>query len=233
MINQASWMERYSRQILLPQIGGIGQKKLGKCSVGLIGANSIGQPFFLYGVGAGIGEWGVLDSSQSRAWELASLAKSRNPTIKVRVFSPNKLKRDIESWVNQWSIVIDTSDDKSMQQQITSACQLTGTPIISAGIQGSTGWLLQTPCPFCLAKTPPLPYEINNDTPLDAMVPGVIGSVLAQYAIKFILEPPKKLPPQLLSFTADNTSFVSQTPYIDPNCPTCHNPNKLNDTHEH
>jgi molybdopterin-synthase adenylyltransferase len=228
MINQASWMERYSRQILLPKIGGIGQKKLGGSSVGLIGASSIGQPFFLYGLGAGIGKWGVIDSSQSRACELACLADSRNPTIKVMVYSPNRLKRDLESWVNQFSIVIDTSNDTYLQKQLTSVCQLTRTPIISAGSRDSTGWLLQNPCTFCLATTPLPPSATNTDTPLDAMVPGVIGTVLAQYVINFLLEPPKKLPPQLLSFTADRSIFLSQTPYRDPNCPTCHNPRELN-----
>ncbi|MBF0444693.1 MAG: ThiF family adenylyltransferase [Magnetococcales bacterium] len=228
MINQASWMERYSRQILLPQIGGVGQKKLGESSVGLIGTNSICQPFFLYGVGAGIGKWGVIDTIKSRATELASQANLRNPTVEVVVFPPNRLKRDVESWVKLFSIVIDASNDTSIQQQLASACQLTRTPIISAGYQGSTGWLLQAPCPFCLGTTPPPPSAKNIDTPLDAMVPGVIGTLLAQHVINFLLEPPKKLPPLLLSFTADRSTFLSQRPYIDPNCPSCHNPKKIN-----
>ncbi|MBF0192983.1 MAG: ThiF family adenylyltransferase [Magnetococcales bacterium] len=215
-------MDRYSRQILLPEIGGIGQKKLGKSSVGLVGANSISQPFFLYGVGAGVGKWGLLDPSLSSANNLAFQAKSRNPNIEVRVYSPKNLKEDIESWVKQWSIVIDASNNHVIQQKLTSACQLTRTPIISAGCDGSTGWILQAPCPFCLTSTPPLHSTKNQKNWVENMVPGLIGSILAQHAILFLLKPPKIASPQLTNFTADTYTLLNKIPYKDPNCPTCH-----------
>ncbi|MBF0382680.1 MAG: ThiF family adenylyltransferase [Magnetococcales bacterium] len=214
-------MERYSRQILLPEIGGIGQKKLAKCSVGLVGANSMGLPFFLFGVGAGIGRWGVIDTSKSRAKEMDQQAKLRNPEINVKLFSPQKLKENVASWVNQWSIVVDLSNDSTIQLQLSSACQLTGIPFFSACCHGSTGLLFQAPCPFCLLTAPPQPTLSKKKSDLATMVPGLIGTVLAQKIVKFLLEPGVRLSPGLTSFCAEDSTFTNLTPYMNKSCPTC------------
>jgi molybdopterin/thiamine biosynthesis adenylyltransferase len=213
------WMSRYSRQILLAKFGGIGQKKLSEGSVGLVGSGPIAMPFFLYGVGAGIGRWGVLESEENSGNRLAYEANIRNPEIEVEITGYQQLANNLEQWVNRWPVVVETSNNPTVRQQLAAACHTTKIALISAWSSGQTGWLLQSPCPTCLTEPAPAPTSTN---PLDNMVPGVLGCALAQQVINTLLEPSSSLAAgKLTIFQAANSQFLSQKADRDPNCPTC------------
>jgi molybdopterin/thiamine biosynthesis adenylyltransferase len=223
MSSQTSeWMSRYSRQILLPQIGGIGQKKLDESTVALVGTGSIARPLFLYGVGAGIGRWGISGRDENQARELADLGKERNPEVKIQIASLEKqLSANLELWVAEWSLVVDTSSEPTIQKRLAEVCQRRQIPLISAWSRGDTGWLLQSPCPVCLPD-PGIPDLAAGDSALSKMLPGLLGTFLAQQAIKTLITPPAKIqPPQLTGFQARTSTFFQQKTDKNPTCPYC------------
>jgi molybdopterin-synthase adenylyltransferase len=217
----SEWMTRYSRQIILPEIGGIGQKKLNESAVGLVGAGSMGWSFFLYGVGAGIGRWGILDRQENRAMAMVRAAKQRDRHVEVEVFPAWQFIDDLESWVGQWSLVVDTGNEPMLQQQLAKACQGMGVFFLTAWSSGANGWLLQSPCPFCLAATPAAvaPKAVSA---LDEMVLGLLGTVLAQQVIQALISvSDESQPAPLISFNGENGTFSSQKVSKSPDCPTC------------
>ncbi|MBF0357539.1 MAG: hypothetical protein HQL70_02955 [Magnetococcales bacterium] len=219
MTTTEQWMNRYSRQIILPKFGGVGQKKLSNGSVGLVGTGSIGLSFFIYGIGSGIGRWGILESEDNSGNRLAYAAKIRNPDIKVEITGKQQLASNLEQWVSLWPIVVEVSNDLAVRQKVAAACHTTKTALISAWNSEQAGWLLHSPCPTCLPKPAP---GIAGTTPLDKMVPGVLGCALAQQVINALLEPASSpIKASLTAFQAATSQFSSQKVEKKPSCPIC------------
>lgn len=215
------WTARYSRQILLAPIGGIGQEKLNNQSILLVGMGAMARPFFLYGVGAGIGRWGLLADDEVGCLNLQKLAKERNPDVAVEIFLPGQQSENIEQWLGEWSLVVDVSNENDTRLLWAKLCQAGAPRLFSAWSQGVDGWIAQSPCPFCLARQPDSSGTAGGA--VAAMVPGLLGSILAQQSIQYLLEPAiTKHESRLTVFAGETANFITQSPHISPDCPTCH-----------
>ena len=151
----AAWLERYSRQILLREVGGRGQQRLQQACVGIVGANPMATPLLLYLAAAGIGHLVVVDSEQAKT--TCATLHALNPRIKTTAMAtPRRLDRAILS-VGSWDLAVLTSADPATRQRINRAALHTGKTLL-AGWQvghfyGTTttraGHDPDTPCLLC------------------------------------------------------------------------------------
>ncbi len=214
-------MHRYSRQIILPQIGGVGQKKLQTSHLCLVGAGAVGYPFFLYGSGSGIQQWTLLEPDPSLAERLVKEARRRDPSITVTVLPFAHLADTLNSGLQtgQWSAVVEASNDFAIHHKVVTLCHRQPTPLHTAWLSAGIGWLACSPCPCSL---PPPSTSPHRASPFEAMGMGLIGTQLAQQVILTILgnNPTEKKAPWQ-GFQLESGTFSTQQANCGPECPTC------------
>ena len=216
---------RYSRNILIPEIGGAGQKKLLNASVFCIGAGGLGSPVMLYLAAAGVGTIGIADSDNVDVSNLqrqvihstqdigktkTSSARQKlnklNPEVKVIEYSQLISEQNIRDIIRGYDIVIDGSDNFATRYLVNDACFFEKKTLVSGAILQFEGQVslfkshLGGPCYRCLFP----------DMPPDGMIPtcqeagiigavaGIIGSIQSLEAIKEILEIGSSLDGRLL-----------------------------------
>lgn len=210
----ATTLKRYSRQILIPQIGMNGQASLQKRSVAIVGAGGIGSTVLMYMAAAGVGTIHIIDddfvdesnlhrqiihSTSSINVSKADSAKERllsiNPHInvivsKVRLVATNaiELLRDVE-------VVIDATDNQPARYVLNDACVLLQTPLVSGSAVGLEGQITvvipyETPCYRCLYPTPSAVDNCRScdNTGVLGPIPGLIGCLEAVEAIKLLTQ---------------------------------------------
>lgn len=226
-------IERYSRQILLPNIGGKGQEKLLKASVLVIGAGGLGSPASLYLAAAGVGKIGIVDSD---AVELSNLqrqilhstkdvgrpkaesAKARlmslNPDVEVVAIKVRLTSSNILDIIKDYDIIIDGSDNFPTRYLVNDACVISGKPLSHGGIFRFDGQAMlvypgKGPCYRCLFPEPPPPGAMPScqEAGILGAVAGIIGMVQANEALKVILGIGEPLIGRLLVFNALSSSF--------------------------
>jgi len=240
-------IERYSRQILLPNVGGKGQEKLLRARALVIGAGGLGSPVSLYLAAAGLGKIGIVDSD---AVELNNLQRqilhstktvgkpkvesaketlsALNPDVtvvplKIRLTSVNIL--DI---VKDYDIIIDGSDNFPTRYLVNDACVLSKKPLVHGGIFRFDGQAMtimpgKGACYRCLFTEPPPPGAMPScqEAGILGAVAGVIGVIQANEALKFILEIGELLVGRLLVFNALESSFRIVKVPRNKDCPVC------------
>jgi len=206
-------IERYSRQIILPEIGGAGQEKLLNGRVLLIGAGGLGSPCALYLVAAGIGKIGLVDAdkvdlsnlqrqilhSTERVGTLkvesaAKTLRALNPDVKVIPLNLRIDSGNIMDIIKDYDIVVDGSDNFPTRFLVNDACVLGNKPLSHAGILRFEGQAMtiipgQGPCYRCLFPEPPPPGMIPScqEAGILGSVAGMLGMVQATEVIKYIL----------------------------------------------
>jgi adenylyltransferase/sulfurtransferase len=240
-------IERYSRQLLLPEVGGEGQRKLLAARVLLIGAGGLGSPVGLYLAAAGVGTIGVVDSdrvelsnlqrqvlhaTQDLGSEKCLSAKATmegiNPDVHV-VSIPIRLRSEnILATLADYDIIVDGSDNFPTRYLVNDACVLTGKPLSHAGILRFDGQVTTVvpgrgPCYRCLYPQPPAPGMVPScqEAGVLGVTAGVVGCLQATEVIKLILGIGDPLVGRLLLY--DGLDMTIRTIRIrrDPACAVC------------
>jgi len=240
-------IERYSRQILLPNVGGKGQEKLLNAKVLIIGAGGLGSPAALYLASAGIGTLGIVDSDKVELNNLqrqivhsvntvgmlkAESAKDRlnaiNPDVKVIPYNIRLTSENILDIIKDYDIVVDGSDNFPTRYLVNDACVFSNKPLSHGGIFRFDGQAItilphKSACYRCLFSEPPPPGLVPScqEAGVLGAVAGIIGVIQANEVLKYILGIGELLAGKLLVFNALDSFFRQVKVSRDPKCPVC------------
>lgn len=240
-------IERYSRQIILPDVGGKGQDKILNAKVLVIGAGGLGSPAAFYLAAAGVGTLGIVDSDnvelnnlqrqilhttanvgipkvESAAKRLSAL----NPDVKIIQHKLRLTSENILDIIAPYDIVIDGSDNFPTRYLVNDACVLAKKPLVHAGIFRFEGQALtilpgESACYRCLFPEPPPPGLVPScqEGGILGVVAGILGMVQTNEALKLILGIGETLVGKLAIFNALNSSFRTVKVPRDKDCPVC------------
>lgn len=241
--------ERYSRQLILNEIGTEGQKKLMNASVLIIGAGGLGSPVALYLAAAGVGTIGIADadrvdlsnlqrqiihSSYDLGKEKVLSAKETmenlNPDICVNTYNIRITSDNINQIITNYDFIIDATDNFDTKFLINDACVLCRKPFVHAGIMGFSGQVMtyipdnETPCYRCIFRNPPSDGSVPKGRRLGVIgaVAGTIGSIQAMEAIKYISGSGELLTGSLLTYDSLKMDFRKiKLPHKSDDCPVC------------
>jgi len=241
--------ERYSRHLLLPEIGAAGQVKLGQSRVALVGAGGLGSPAALYLAAAGVGQLTLIDddvvdrSNLQRqvlhADERVGMAKTDsaritlsalNPRVDIRLERKRLLAANVEQLIGQHDVIIDGADNFPTRYLLDAACHRLTIPLVYGAVHRFTGQVSvfdarrgDSPCYRCLFPQPPAPEDAPNcaEAGVLGVLPGIIGLLQASEAMKLILGIGEPLIGRLLCFDALAARFRELRLPRDPACPGC------------
>ena len=204
-------LDRYSRHILLREIGGPGQKRLKAAKVLVVGAGGLGSPVLLYLAGAGVGTIGVIDDDvvegsnlqrqvihtdarigMPKVFSAEVAMRALNPFIEVRPYNRRLAEGNATALVAEYDLVLDGTDDFDTRYLVNRACVAAGVPLISGAI---TQWEGQVslfdpakggPCYACVFPVKPAPGLVPTcaEAGVAAPLPGIIGGLMAMEAVK-------------------------------------------------
>lgn len=240
-------IERYSRHIILKEVGGKGQQKLFNGRVLIIGAGALGSPAALYLAAAGVGTIGIADADVvdlsnlqrqiihhtrdvGRAKVLSAGEKmtALNPDINVLTHQVWVCAENISEIVSSYDFVIDGTDNFAAKFLINDACVLAGKPFSHGGILQFLGQTItvnpgRSACYRCLFPKPPPPGLIPTcaEAGVIGVLPGVIGTLQANEAIKYLLGIGTLLNNEMLIFDALDNDFTKIDVAKNPDCPVC------------
>ena len=240
-------LERYSRHIILKEIGPKGQKKLMQARVLIIGAGGLGAPAALYLAAAGVGTIGIADADVVDLSNLqrqvihstADIGRPKvesardsmlaiNPEIDVHTYYEYITSENISGIIRDYDFILDGTDNFPAKFLINDACVLAGKPFCHAGIIRFHGQLMtyvpgKGPCYRCVFRQPPPKNAVPTcrEAGVIGAMAGVIGCMQALEAVKYIVGVGDLLIGRLLTFDAlDMEAHVIQLP-DNPDCPVC------------
>jgi adenylyltransferase/sulfurtransferase len=235
-------IERYNRQMLLPNWGKTGQKKLKAAQVIVAGAGGLGCPAALYLAAAGVGKLTIIDKEQ---FELSNLNRqilgwqndigrfkaeavteklvALNPEIDIHPFVLEITEENIGELVQDADVVVDAMDNWKTRFIINNECVKRKIPFIHAGIFGLYGQMMtiipgKSPCLSCLLPTPP--KEISK-FPVLGVTPAVFASLQVMETIKLIVGFGEPLLRKMLLFDGETMNFTVIRVERNTNCPIC------------
>lgn len=240
-------IERYSRHIILKEVGGKGQKKLFDGKVLIIGAGGLGSPIALYLAAAGVGTIGIADADtvdlSNLQRQIAHHTKdigvpkvesarekmvAMNPDVSVVTYQTWVSAENILDMIADYDFVIDGTDNFAAKFLINDACVLAGKPYSHGGILQFDGQTMtvvpgQSPCYRCIFPTPPPKDAIPTCSVAGVIgvLPGVLGTIQATEAIKFLLGKGDLLAGRLLTYSALRMKFREVPIRKNPRCPIC------------
>jgi sulfur-carrier protein adenylyltransferase/sulfurtransferase len=243
----AEQKERYRRHLIIPEVGEEGQAKLLKAKVLLMGAGGLGSPAALYLAAAGVGTLGLIDmdvvdvSNLQRqilhTQERTGMAKTEsakiaiqalNPDVKVVPFQERLTSENVLRVLDGFDMVLDGGDNFPTRYLLNDACVVQKKPNIHGSIfrfEGQCTTFLpgKGPCYRCLYPAPPPPDMAPScaEAGVLGVLPGIIGLMQANEAIKLILGKGEPLVGRLLTFDALKTQFGELKLRRDPKCPVC------------
>ena len=240
-------IERYSRHIILPEVGGSGQQKMLDARVLLLGAGGLGSPAAYYLAAAGIGNLGIVDFDQVdlsnlqrqiiHSTERIGMLKTEsakktiqalNPDVNVTLYNEKMDSNNIMSLIKDYDYVVDGSDNFPTRYLVNDACVMKNKTLIHGSIFRFEGQVTvfksgDGPCYRCLYPEPPPPGMVPNcqEGGVLGVLAGVIGNLQVVEVLKLILGIGKPLVGKLLIYDALNTEFRSLRLRRDANCPIC------------
>ena len=237
---------RYARHIILPEIGGVGQRKLLNAKVVLIGAGGLGSPTALYLAAAGVGTLGIIDFDTVDLSNLhrqiihghANIGKLKvdsaaeriadvNPDVKVVAHREALTSENALEILGQYDIVVNGCDNFATRYLVNDACYLLKKPLVDGSIfrfEGqSTVFMPGQGCYRCLFPAPPPPGAVPScaEAGVLGVLPGMIGVIQAIETIKLILNLGDSLVNRLLLFDSLAMEFREVRIRRDPSCPLC------------
>jgi len=239
---------RYSRHIILPRIGGAGQRKLLDAKVLCVGAGGLGSPVAMYLAAAGVGTLGILDFDRVDLTNLqrqllhdtddvgrpkvdsaADRITGINPGVNVIKHDTVLNSENAFEVLEPYDIVIDGTDNFPVRYLVNDATQMLGKPLVYGSIfqfDGQASVFMPgqgVPCYRCLFPEPPPPGTVPScaEGGVFGVLPGIIGTIQAIEAIKLIIGIGEPLIGKLLLFDALDMEFTTVKLRWDPDCPVC------------
>ncbi len=240
-------IQRYSRHLIMPEVGLEGQLKLKRARVLMIGAGGLGAPLGLYLAAAGVGHLGIVEFDVVDASNLqrqvtfttadlgkpkSEAAKARlsalNPMIEIKVFDTRLTSDNALDLFRDYDIIVDGTDNFPTRFLVNDACLLLGKPNVYGSIfrfegQATVFGYPGGPCYRCLYPEPPPPGLVPScaEGGVLGVLPGIIGSIQAMETIKLILGAGDSLAGRLLLFDALAMRFRELKLKRNPECPLC------------
>jgi molybdopterin/thiamine biosynthesis adenylyltransferase len=239
---------RYSRHLLIPEVGAEGQRRLLDARILLIGAGGLGSPAALYLAAAGVGTLGIVDDDAVDETNLqrqvlhstAALGEPKtesgarrlrelNPDVEVVPYRERLSAENIDRILDQgWDVVVDGADNFPTRYLVNDASVWHDVPVVHGSIYRFEGQVTvfapgTGPCYRCLFPQPPPPELAPScaEGGVLGVLPGVIGSMQASEALKLVLGAGEPLVGRLLLFDALAASFTEVAVRRDPDCPVC------------
>ena len=238
---------RYSRHLILPEVGVEGQLELKQARVLCIGAGGLGSPVALYLAAAGVGTLGIVDFDivdltnlqrqiihgtadvgRSKLDSAAETIASINPNIDVRKFETRLTSANALDILRDFDLVVDGTDNFATRYLVNDSCVLLGKPNVYGSIfrfegQASVFATKDGPCYRCLYPEPPPPGVVPScaEGGVLGILPGLVGVIQATEAIKLILGSGESLVGRLLMVDALSMRFRELKVRKNPDCPVC------------
>jgi len=242
-------IERYSRHMLLPDVGGEGQRKLLMSSAFVVGAGGLGSPALLYLAAAGVGRLGIADSDRVELSNLhrqiahgtgdvgrpkglsaGEAVRRINPECEVQIFPQRLTAGNVRQVIQGYDVVLDGSDNFPTRFLVADCCWFEKIPLVSAAVIQFDGQLMTVsppgagnPCYRCSFPYPPLSGLMPScqEAGVLGAAAGVMGTLQAVEALKILLGVGSILSHRLLVYDALECEFKVVERARDPNCPLC------------
>ncbi|MBA2356013.1 MAG: molybdopterin-synthase adenylyltransferase MoeB [Acidobacteria bacterium] len=240
-------VQRYSRHLILPEVGVEGQKKLKAASVLCVGAGGLGSPVLLYLAAAGVGRLGIVDFDtvdlsnlqrqvlhgtadvgRPKLHSARDAVTAINPHVQVDLHETALSSQNALDLFRPYDIIIDGTDNFPTRYLVNDACVLLGKPNAYGSIfrfegQASVFATRGGPCYRCLYPEPPPPGLVPScaEGGVLGVLPGIIGVIQATEAIKLILGAGEPLVGRFLIYDALRMKFRELKLRRDPDCPVC------------
>jgi len=238
---------RYSRHLLVPEVGATGQAKLLESKVLLIGAGGLGSPSALYLAAAGVGTIGIIDFDvvdlsnlqrqiihttdrigEKKVDSARKAILALNPGINVIGHDEMLVADNVERIISGYDVILDGTDTFETRYLLNDAAVIAGIPVVHASVFRFEGQLTvfkpyEGPCYRCLYPTPPPPELAPGCSVAGVLgvVPGIMGLLQANEVLKLLLGIGESLAGRLLLFDALEGSFTELKLRRDPACPIC------------
>jgi len=240
-------LQRYSRHIILPEVGGKGQAKIANAKVVIIGAGGLGCPVGYYLTAAGVGTIGLIDNDNVEMSNLQrqiahsihtigmpkvesaeKTFKALNPDVNIIPLNVRISKDNIIDLIKDYDIVVDGSDNFPTRYLVNDACVMAKKPLVSGAIlrfEGQVTTIVPRDghCYRCLFEEPPPPGLVPScqEAGVLGVLPGVVGGLQATEVLKLILGKGEPLKGSLLIYDALKTTFRKVKVARNPSCPVC------------
>lgn len=239
-------IERYSRHILLPDVGGTGQEKLLNSRVLVIGAGGLGSPAALYLAAAGVGTLGIADADTVELSNLqrqvlhftadvgASKVESArrklealNPDVRVKSYRKRVTAENIAALISDYDFVVEGTDNFPSKFLVNDACVLLGKPFSQAGILRYSGQTMThvpgSSCYRCVFDSPPPLGTVPSCSEAGVLgaVAGMLGTIQAAETLKYLLGVGEPLVNAMLFVEVATMEFQRISIERNPRCPVC------------
>ena len=240
-------VKRYSRHLIIPEIGMTGQKRLKNARVLCVGAGGLGSPALLYLAAAGVGTLGVIDFDvvdesnlqrqiihgqsdvgRPKAESARDSIREINPNVNVILHETALDNDNALDIFSQYDLIVDGTDNFATRYLVNDACVLLGKPYVWGSIyrfdgQASVFWAEHGPCYRCLYPEPPPPGMVPScaEGGVLGVLCGSIGSIQVTEAIKLLTGVGDSLAGRLMIYDALEMSYRTVRVRKDPECPIC------------
>lgn len=244
---------RYSRHVLLPEVGEDGQLALLGARIAIVGAGGLGSPAAIYLAAAGVGTIGMIDDDivddsnlqrqilhnvdrigMGKAESARETLSALNPDVKVEIHDERLRADNVLRILGGYDVIIDGGDNFPTRYLINDAAIHLGIPVVSGSIFRFEGQVTvidpgRGPCYRCLHREPPPPELAPScaEAGVLGVLPGVIGSIQAMEALKLTLGIGDTLAGRLMVYDALDEDFMTVSVRRDPECPACSDPERL------
>jgi len=241
-------LERYARHIILREVGGVGQQRLKKARVLVVGAGGLGSPALLYLAAAGVGTIGVIDDD---AVSLSNLQRQVlhtegrigmpkvfsaekglneiNPHVRILPYNRRLSPENARALIDDFDLVLDGSDNFATRYLVNAACVAAGKPLVAAAISQWEGQISVydskngTPCYACVFPQEPAPGLAPTcaEAGVIGALPGVVGAMMAVEALKYITKAGQTLGGEMLIYDALYGESRKMHLVRRPDCKVC------------
>ena len=239
-------VQRYSRHIIMPQVGSAGQRKLLDAKVLMVGAGGLGSPISIYLTLAGVGTIGIVDFDdvdvtnlqrqilhfnddvgRPKVQSATETLKAYNPDVKVIAHEEPLIAANAMEIMAGYDVIVNGADNFPARYLVNDAAYLSGKPLVDGSILLFDGmssvFLPGQGCYRCLFPTPPPPGEVPScaEAGVLGMLPGMVGTIQATETVKLIMGIGESLSGRLLLIDALDMEFRSVKLRRNPECPLC------------